>query len=327
MPTPLSILDLARIGPGETARDSIAASVELARTAEEHGYQRVWYAERHNMATIASSAPAVLIAHVGTFTRTIRLGSGGVMLPTPPLTIAEQYGTLDAMYPGRIDLGLGRAPGSDQNTMRALRRDAQSAEAFPQDVLELQAYLAGRSRIPGVDAVPGRDPRLAVHPRLVVVRRDPWRGAWSAMRVRLALRATGSAGGRGRVPAGVPPVRTTRPAVRDRRGQRRRRRTPPPPPTEQFQGTRRTFATAPVRARAELHRRAGRPALAQGADAHVDQMLQYSALGTPSEVREYLETFIQQADADRPHRGPPRDRRKRLRSVALLAEAMPPAHA
>jgi luciferase family oxidoreductase group 1 len=156
MAIPLSILDLAPIAPGSTARDSFAASVELARTAEANGYTRVWYAEHHNMATIASSATSVLIGHVAAHTSTIRLGSGGVMLPNhSPLTIAEQFGTLATLYPDRIDLGLGRAPGSDQNTMRALRRDAHSSDQFPQDVVELQAYLQGNSVIPGVQAIPG----------------------------------------------------------------------------------------------------------------------------------------------------------------------------
>ncbi len=161
MQFPLSILDLAPIARGGTASDSIAASVALARRAEECGYRRVWYAEHHNMPSIASSATSVLIAHVGAHTREIRLGAGGVMLPNhAPLTIAEQFGTLAAMYPGRIDLGLGRAPGSDRNTMYALRRDAASADHFPQDVLELQAYLAGETRVPGVDAVPGKGSRV-----------------------------------------------------------------------------------------------------------------------------------------------------------------------
>src|ERR687889_1727313 len=157
MRIPLSVLDLAPINRGETASSSIAASVALAQRAEEHGYERVWYAEHHNMPRIASSATSVLISHVGAHTRTIRLGAGGVMLPNhSPLTIAEQFGTLDAMYPGRIDLGLGRAPGSDQNTMYALRRNPNSADRFPQDVLELQAYLGGETRVPGVDAIPGK---------------------------------------------------------------------------------------------------------------------------------------------------------------------------
>ena len=162
--TPLSILDLAPIRRGETASDSFAASVVLAQRAEELGYERVWYAEHHNIAGIASSATSVLIAHVGAHTKTIRLGAGGVMLPNhAPLTIAEQFGTLEAMYPGRIDLGLGRAPGSDQNTMYALRRDPRSADTFPQDVLELQGYLAGETRVRGVDAIPGKGSQVPLY--------------------------------------------------------------------------------------------------------------------------------------------------------------------
>ena len=156
MPVPLSILDLAPIAPNGTARESFAASVTLAQVAERSGYRRVWYAEHHNMAAIASSATSVLIGHIAAHTSTIRLGAGGVMLPNhSPLTIAEQFGTLETLYPGRIDLGLGRAPGSDQNTLRALRRDPMSADDFPRDVLELQGYLTGQSRIPGVEAIPG----------------------------------------------------------------------------------------------------------------------------------------------------------------------------
>ena len=164
MRIPLSVLDLAPIARGETPSSSIAASVALAQRAEEYGYSRVWYAEHHNMSRIASSATSVLIAHVGAHTSRIRLGAGGVMLPNhAPLTIAEQFGTLDAMYPGRIDLGLGRAPGSDQKTMYALRRDAASSDRFPQDVQELQAYLAGESLVPGVDAVPGKGSKVPLY--------------------------------------------------------------------------------------------------------------------------------------------------------------------
>ena len=156
MTMPLSILDLAPIGPGQTVRQSFANSVRLAQAAEANGYTRVWYAEHHNMPTIASSATSVLIGHVADHTSTIRLGSGGVMLPNhSPLAIAEQFGTLAELHPGRIDLGLGRAPGSDQNTARAMRRDPRSSEQFPEDVLELQAFLRGESRVPGVQAVPG----------------------------------------------------------------------------------------------------------------------------------------------------------------------------
>ncbi|MEV6559632.1 LLM class flavin-dependent oxidoreductase [Nocardia sp. NPDC051756] len=155
MSTALSILDLATIAPGQSARDSFDNSVALAQAAERSGYQRVWYAEHHNMASIASSATSVLIGHVAAHTDTIRLGSGGIMLPNhSPLVIAEQFGTLETLFPGRIDLGLGRAPGSDQKTMLALRRNPSSADSFPQDVLELQGYLSGHSRISGVQAVP-----------------------------------------------------------------------------------------------------------------------------------------------------------------------------
>ena len=154
---PVSMLDLATVGPGESFRGALAASVTLAQEAERHGYTRVWYAEHHNMASIASSATAVLIAHVAAHTSRIRLGAGGVMLPNhAPLMVAEQYGTLAELHPGRIDLGLGRAPGTDPRTMRALRRDASAADTFPQDVLELQGYLRGESLIPGVDAFPGK---------------------------------------------------------------------------------------------------------------------------------------------------------------------------
>ncbi len=125
--------------------------------AEKWGYRRIWYAEHHNMSRIASSVTSVLIGHIASRTERIRLGAGGIMLPNhSPLTIAEQFGTLETLHPGRIDLGLGRAPGSDQQTQRALRRDHTAADRFPQDVQELQGYLAGESLIPGVDAVPGK---------------------------------------------------------------------------------------------------------------------------------------------------------------------------
>jgi len=154
---PISILDLAHVAKGATPRDSFDASVTLAKHAEEWGYRRIWYAEHHNMSTIASSATSVLIGHIAAHTDTIRLGSGGIMLPNhAPLTIAEQFGTLETLHPGRIDLGLGRAPGSDQNTVRALRRDMSSADSFPQDVQELQGFLGDQSVIPGVEATPGK---------------------------------------------------------------------------------------------------------------------------------------------------------------------------
>src|SRR5699024_7607334 len=164
MSLPLSILDLATVGRDESVAESLANSVALARRAEELGYRRVWYAEHHNMPRIASSATSVLIAHVAAHTSSIRLGSGGVMLPNhAPLTIAEQFGMLATLHPDRIDLGLGRAPGTDQNTMRALRRDGSSAESFPRDVQELQGYLRDETLIEGVNAIPGRGTNVPLY--------------------------------------------------------------------------------------------------------------------------------------------------------------------
>lgn len=161
---PLSILDLAIVGRHETEREALANSVTLAQEAERLGYRRVWYAEHHNMSSVASSSPAVLIAHVAAHTHHIRLGAGGVMLPNhAPLTIAEQFGMLATLHPGRIDLGVGRAPGTDQVTSRALRRDHRAADTFPQDVLELQGYLNGTSRVAGVAAVPGAGTRVPLY--------------------------------------------------------------------------------------------------------------------------------------------------------------------
>jgi luciferase family oxidoreductase group 1 len=144
-PVPLSVLDLAPVGEGSTATDAVQDTLDVARRADELGYTRFWVAEHHNMPGIASSAPAVLIAAIGAATSRIRVGSGGVMLPNhAPLAVAEQFGTLAALYPGRIDLGLGRAPGSDQLTALALRRtDPLGADDFPQQLGELACFLAG----------------------------------------------------------------------------------------------------------------------------------------------------------------------------------------
>src|SRR5689334_25252715 len=139
---PLSVLDLAPIVEGGDAAQSFRNSLDLARHAERLGYRRFWLAEHHNIPSVASAATSVLIAYVAGGTSTIRVGAGGIMLPNhSPLVIAEQFGTLASLFPGRIDLGLGRAPGTDQLTMLALRRDHPGSDTFPQDVLELQAYL------------------------------------------------------------------------------------------------------------------------------------------------------------------------------------------
>ncbi|UOQ54106.1 LLM class flavin-dependent oxidoreductase [Hymenobacter cellulosivorans] len=154
---PVSILDLAAITEGSTPADTFRNSLDLARHAEQWGYTRYWLAEHHNMASIASSATAVLIGHIAGGTSRIRVGSGGIMLPNhAPLVVAEQFGTLASLYPGRIDLGLGRAPGTDQVTAQALRRDRLGAGTdFPQQVQELEQYLSADNRVNRVRAVPG----------------------------------------------------------------------------------------------------------------------------------------------------------------------------
>lgn len=164
MATPLSILDLVHVRPGKNIKDAIDNSVAIAQEAERQGFTRVWYAEHHNMATIASSATAVLIGHVANHTTSIRLGSGGVMLPNhAPLVIAEQFGTLASIHGDRIDLGLGRAPGTDQMTMRALRRSNAAADSFPQDVQELASYLGSERADSDINAYPGRGTNVPLY--------------------------------------------------------------------------------------------------------------------------------------------------------------------
>jgi luciferase family oxidoreductase group 1 len=330
MRVPLSILDLAPIARGQTASDSFANSVALAQRAEELGYLRVWYAEHHNMASIASSATSVLIAHIGAQTRTIRLGSGGVMLPNhAPLLIAEQFGALAAMYPGRIDLGLGRAPGSDQNTMYALRRDPSSADTFPQDVVELQGYLTGHTRVPGVDAVPGKGSNVPLY-----ILGSSLFGAGLAAAL------------------GLPYAFASHfaPAELDAALALYRREFRPSAQLEQpyaiagvnviaadSESDAREQLLAIRRARAiSLYGRGRRgqdpenltdeqadQLLAAGLGAHVDQMLTYAAVGTAAQVSNYLDGFISQTEADElivVHQTPAIE--GRLRSVTLLAEAM-----
>jgi luciferase family oxidoreductase group 1 len=153
---PLSVLDLAPIVEGGDAAQSFRNSLDLARHAERWGYRRFWLAEHHNIPSVASAATSVLIAHVAGGTRTIRVGAGGIMLPNhSPLVIAEQFGTLASLFPGRIDLGLGRAPGSDQITAQALRRSPAAGDAFPQDVLELMSYFRPPAEGQAVRAIPG----------------------------------------------------------------------------------------------------------------------------------------------------------------------------
>jgi luciferase family oxidoreductase group 1 len=159
---PLSVLDLVPIGAGSSAGAALATSTELVRLAETSGYRRYWVAEHHGMPGIGSSSPAVLVAHLAAVTERIRVGSGGVMLPNhPPLVVAEQFGTLDALHPGRIDLGIGRAPGTDPRTARALRRgtDPLSADDFPEQLAELLAYFRGDGPVTAIPAQ-GQDPQV-----------------------------------------------------------------------------------------------------------------------------------------------------------------------
>ncbi len=153
---PFSVLELGRVREGSTRRTALDEARELARHVETLGYRRIWVAEHHNSPTVTTAATSLVIGHIAAGTTTIRVGAGGIMLPNhAPYVIAEQFGTLETLFPGRIDLGLGRAPGTDQLTLRALRRDAAHAEHFPQDVLELQAFLAPVIAGQRIEAVPG----------------------------------------------------------------------------------------------------------------------------------------------------------------------------
>jgi luciferase family oxidoreductase group 1 len=153
---PLSVLELGRVRQGFTRRDALDQARDLARHVEALGYRRIWVAEHHNMPTVTTAATSLVIQHLAAATSTIRVGAGGIMLPNhAPYVIAEQFGTLETLFPGRIDLGLGRAPGTDQLTLRALRRHPDDADRFPQDVLELQAYLAPPTPGQRIEAVPG----------------------------------------------------------------------------------------------------------------------------------------------------------------------------
>ncbi|KAB7745335.1 MsnO8 family LLM class oxidoreductase [Nostocoides sp. F2B08] len=161
---PLSILDLAVVRRGRPVAEALAESVTLAQDADRLGFTRLWFAEHHNMPGIASAATSVLIAHIATHTERIRVGSGGIMLPNhSPLVIAEQFGTLAELHPDRIDLGLGRAPGTDPRTLLALRRDARASDRFPDDIRELQGYLGDETMIKGINAYPGKGTKVPLY--------------------------------------------------------------------------------------------------------------------------------------------------------------------
>lgn len=208
---PFSVLDLAPIPQGSSAREAFSHSLDLAQLAEKRGYHRYWLAEHHNMVGIASAATSVLIGYLAANTTTLHLGSGGVMLPNhAPLVIAEQFGTLNTLYPGRIDLGLGRAPGSDQPTMRALRRHMSGdIDNFPRDVAELVDWFDARDPNPHVRPVPGygEDPGVAVG--LKPLQRTACRAAGAAVCVCLPLCTGYAASGAASLPHELQTVRAS----------------------------------------------------------------------------------------------------------------------
>jgi luciferase family oxidoreductase group 1 len=323
---PLSILDLAIIGRGESATDAFANSVALARRAEARGYRRVWYAEHHNMASIASSATSVLIAHVAAHTSTIRLGAGGVMLPNhSPLVIAEQFGTLATLHPGRIDLGLGRAPGSDQHTMRAMRRDAHSSDRFPDDVLELQGFLRGESRIPGVTAVPGAGTDVPLYilgsslfgARLAAQLGLPYAFAshfapTSLLDAMELYRREFRPSDQLAEPYAIAAVNVIAADSGDEAH-------------EQWTTVRRWRIARFVAPGRDLSDDEADAILASPQGRQIAQMMHYSAVGTPQEVTAYLDEFAHITAADElitAHSSPTIG--QRLRSVDLVADAMDP---
>ena len=324
MSLPLSILDLAPLRPGQSVGDSLAASVTLAQRAEQYGYRRVWYAEHHNNPAIASSAPAVLIAHVGAFTRTIRLGAGGVMLPNhAPLTIAEQFGTLEALYPGRIDLGLGRAPGTDQAAMRALRRYAASADRFPEDILELQGYFAGEPVMPGVEATPGKGMQVPLY-----ILGSSTYGAHLAALLGLPYAFASHFAPQALEEAVAVYRREFRPSAQLAEpyviaGVNVIAAATTEEAQEQFLVAQRNRVSARL-GRGRVFTDAEADSLLRSpAGEHILETFTYSAVGNPAEVGEYVQRFAKQAQADEliaAHQVVPIE--ARLRSVELLAESV-----
>ncbi len=328
MQVPLSLLDLVPIPRGGTASEALATSVELARTAERCGYKRVWYAEHHNRATIGSAATSVVIAHMAACTERIRVGAGGVMLPNhSPLTIAEQFGTLEALHPGRVDLGLGRAPGSDRRTIFALRRSDVHAERFPDDVLELQAYLTGRSRVPGVQAVPGAGSNLPLYilgsslygAQLAANLGLPYAFAShfapAALTEAVALyRARFSPSDQLGEPYVIAGVNVVAAGSEDEA-------------VALFAQAKRNRVAAMFGRDHPLSDEEVEAVLASPAGRHVEEMLAYSAVGTPGQVNRYLEELAGHIGADElmtVHLAP--GAKPRLASVELLARGAQPQH-
>jgi len=326
---PLSILDRAAVGREETVAESFTGSVELARAAERGGYRRIWYAEHHNISSIASSATAVLIAHIAANTETIRLGAGGVMLPNhSPLVIAEQFGTLETLHPGRIDLGLGRAPGTDQRTWMALRRDPAASDRFPQDVVELRKFLGDESPLPGIRAIPGRGTHLPLY-----ILGSSLFGAELAARLGLPYAFASHFAPRFLHEG----IRTYREGFEPSAQQ--------PEPyviagvgviaaeaeesaAEQLEAARRVRARALFGRGRKLSDEDVAELLASPQAAAVDEMLAYTAVGIPDRVSAYLENFAADSGADELMTVHYSDTvPNRLRSVELLAGALDPTGA
>jgi luciferase family oxidoreductase group 1 len=326
---PLSILDLAAVGREETIAKSFAGSVELARLAERSGYRRIWYAEHHNISSIASSATAVLIAHIAARTESIRLGAGGVMLPNhSPLVIAEQFGTLETLHPGRIDLGLGRAPGTDQRTWMALRRDPRASDRFPQDVVELQRFLSDESPLPGIRAIPGQGTHVPLYilgSSLFGAELAAELGLPYAFASHFAPRFLHEAitlyreqfkpSGQLREPyviagVGVIAAETEESAA------------------AQLEAARRIRARALLGRGKKLSDEEIDALLASPQAIAIDEMLAYTATGLPDQVAAFLESFAKETGADELMTVHYSDSvPNRLRSVELLAGALDPAGA
>lgn len=322
---PLSILDLAFIAEGQSVGDALADSVTLAQRAEVLGYRRIWYAEHHNFPNIGSSATSVLIAHIAAHTRTIRVGAGGVMLPNhSPLVIAEQFGTLAALHPGRIDLGLGRAPGTDRATLRALRVHPRDSESFPEAVQMLQGYLGDASLVEGVEAIPGR----GTHVPLYILGSSLF-GAQLAARLGLPYGFASH----------FSPEALEDAVALYRREFRPSKQLEAPyviagvnvitsESNEDAQQQSRKVQRARVKALLGRGQHwtddYAEAVLDSPAGQSVRAMARYSAVGTPSEVRAYLEEFAKLSNADElmtVHPGPTIE--ARLRSVEWLAGTVP----
>ena len=296
---PLSLLDFTSISAGQSPRDALAASVTLAQQAERLGYKRVWYAEHHNNARIACSSPSVFIAHVAAHTKHIHLGSGGTMLPNhAPLVVAEQFSLLETLHPGRIDLGLGRAPGTDHNTMLALRRSPSSSDRFPQDVLELQGYLTGNSQIAGVEATPGRGTNVPLY-----ILGSSQFGATLAATLGLPYAFASQFAPDSLQEAVAIYRREFRPSAQLAEpyviagvnvivGETNA------DAQDQLRGAQRSLVSALQRNGRNLPDEEADAILASPPGHQIRHLLTYSAVGTCSEVREYLQAFAKHADAD-----------------------------